>query len=1075
MINRVASFSGLLVAMLGLAALAWFWAATLPSADQSPAAPDPARLWQLEPLDDLAGLTGPGGSGFDNLPAERVHRLDPDSLTLPDPDSGTTLSLPLPGGRSLDGQVHGTFEHANGDWSVHVRGAGHSLDRATLTVGSSGLFARITTDDGLFLVHSDASGSWLFDLNDDRLEVDSFHNDTLGEATAMHLAAGATQEAFAPAEAAETDHAAPQQHSDLHQIDVMFIYTPDMLERYPGELIDTRLNHLVTIANQAMVDSLIPIVVRLVHHRPVDYTRHRHNSAALQDLARAMAGQGVPGLSGVRADRQTYGADIVALTWPHDIETRGSCGIAYFPQFDDQGNADPVFGVHIDNDGASNWSICSDAVFTHELGHNLGAEHQRGAASTDNPADYNYGFVRPGRFHTVMGSFGTGDPNRYYRLDVFSNPDILCAGEPCGSLRHGERADNARQLTELAPIVAGYATQTIPGMGERPAPSDPDSDGDGVSDWEDPYPFDPHDGEVPPETEPPLVFSPRELTTPQSDEHWELLIVSSGNDRVLSYAPDGRFRAVVAEPEPVDAGLVLTEFSDIDVDEEGRVYLLASGDVRRFDRLSGRLIDVFLTSQLPQPRDLQSSFPRALGWLSNGQLAVLGDDIVERYHADGWQINARVGASSPTTEPNTWNQVVDLPLRAFAEQSNILYVAEARRNRIMAFHMATGLRMDDVARPDNGHVIDPRDMAFGPDGRLYVANGRANNVLRYNVNTNRLEGTFVSAGAGGLDFARALAFAPNGDLYVASRNNNAILRFDGQSGEFIETLIQGNQLDQPESLRFAPVLDQVHAGHSGHYFVADRSGEGWLLEVLDDERATLSWFTYPPANADHGEQAWVVGLGRIEGGRILFDDVVAPRMLDPAAGFAEGNLELLPWGRIEIVFDHCNHGRLSYESDLYSVSGGHDFVRLAAIAGIPCGSTGLAAVREAPGISGQWYDPERDGQGWFLQEVGPERVVAVWYAYDDGGEQVWMIGEGHIDGPELLFEEMTITSGTSFGQDFIGSDIEFLPWGRLEFHFEDCLRAEVQFESDLPGFESGQMQARRLTRLSDLACDLSAQ
>ena len=1074
--NRIASSTAFLLAMLGMAAAVWFWVATPPPAENPLAPPEPATLWQLEALADLSPLAKPGSSGFEHLPTERVYRLDPAAVVqLERDETGGALKLPLPGGRVLEGAVRATFSHSNGDSSIHVRGEANTLERATITTGRSGLFARITTADGLYLVHSDATGSWLIDLNDERLEVDNFHNDTLGNAPVPHPAAAAAQGRSAAPEASVAGLAVPQQNPNLHQIDVMFIYTPDMLQRYPGDLIDTRLNHLVTIANQAMVDSLVPIVVRLVHHRPVNYTRNRNNSATVRDLTRAMAGEHVPGLAGVRADRQQYGADIVALTWPHDIETRGSCGVAFFPQIDDQGNADPAFGVHIDNDGASNWSICSDAVFTHELGHNLGAEHQRGAASTDDPAAFNYGFVRPGRFHTVMGSFGTGDPNRYFRLDVFSNPDIQCGGQPCGSLQHGERADNARKLTELAPVVASYANPVIPGMAERPAPSEPDSDGDGVSDWEDPYPFDPHDGQDPPETEPPLVFSPREVTTPQSSDQWELLVVSSGNDRVLSYGLDGRLRAVVSEPEPVDAGLVLTEFSDIDIDGEGRIYLLASGDVRRFDRMSGRLIDVFLTSELPQPRDLQSSFPRALGWLSNGQLVVLGDDAIERYHADGRQVNWRADAHSPTEDPESWNQVLDLPLRAFVERSGHLYVAEARHNRIMTFRMPIGQRLDDVAGSNNGQIVDPRDMTFGPDGRLYVANGRANNVLRYDVDSNRLVDTFVSAGSGGLDFARALAFGPDGDLYVASRNNNAILRFDGDNGDFIETVTQGNLLEQPESLRFAPALDQVHAGHSGHYFVPERSGEGWLLEVLDTERATLSWFTYPPIDAASGEQAWAVGVGRIEGARIVFDEVVATRMIDPDAGFSEGNLEMLPWGNIEFMFDHCNHGRMTFESDLFSASGNHDFIRLAPISGIPCGNIGLAPATAAPGISGQWYDPDTDGQGWFLQEVEPGRVVAVWYSYGNEGEQVWMIGEGHIDGPELVFEEMSITRGTFFGQDFVDADVQLLPWGRLEFHFEDCSRAEVYFESSLAGFSSGAMQAHRLTELSDLTCDLAAQ
>ena len=36
-------------------------------------------------------------------------------------------------------------------------------------------------------------------------------------------------------------------------------------------------------------------------------------------------------------------------------------------------------GVNVISDGVSSWSICSEETYAHEVGHNLGAEHQQGA------------------------------------------------------------------------------------------------------------------------------------------------------------------------------------------------------------------------------------------------------------------------------------------------------------------------------------------------------------------------------------------------------------------------------------------------------------------------------------------------------------------------------------------------------------------------------------------------------------------------------------------------------------------------------------------------------------------------
>ncbi|MEE4331579.1 MAG: zinc-dependent metalloprotease family protein [Wenzhouxiangella sp.] len=1048
--------------------------ASVTDSERSPGAQPPLRAWVPVGPSDPTRLSGPGGSGFEQLPPERIQAIRmSDQVAF----RGDELSLDLGSAGQHRLRVVGDFRHPNGDISIHARGIGQPDEaasgtgrfeaRATLTHGESGSFGRISTADGLFLVHSDATGTWLIDLNDPRVEVDRFDHDVAALPKLPPAAASSTKSAGKRAgSAADSDVSSA---SGPVRIDVMFVYTPDMLERYPDGLIETRLNHLVAIANQAMVDSLAPITVRLVHHRSIDYQRHRNNSDTLRDLYFALSGESIPGLTELRADRLAYGADIVALTWPHDIETRGSCGLAFFPRRSDAGVWDTSLGVHIDNDGASNWSVCSDAVFTHELGHNLNAEHQRSQSSGDDPDRANYAFISDFRYHTVMGSFGTGHVSRHDRLPVFSNPAIQCGGAPCGSIEPGRGADNTTEIVRLAPIVAGYATATDVAPVERPAPSSPDSDGDGQDDWSDSHPFDPRDGEADPDPPAEFVFEPRQLRDTEGVEDWELLIANAGSDQVLSYDLEGGFRGLRVAPEPVNPGPILTEFTDMVLDDSGRIYLLASEDVRRFDRLSGELVDVWLDSALPEPRELGTSFPRALNFLPGKQLVVLGDERIERFGPTGLRLNIG-GRPEPSTEPGHLNDAMDLALRAAGFWALKLYVAEASTNRIIAFNTATGLRQPDLAGSGNPHVRDPRDIVFSPDGHLLLANGSAGNVLRYNVSENRFVDEFVAAGAGGLVMARALAFGPDGDLYVACMETHRVLRFDGETGEYLGDLV-ASRLDAPTSLAFAPLIDEVHPGHSGHFYSPERSGEGWLIEILDDGDATLGWFTYP-AGDDSGEQAWIVGYGAIEGNRIIYDDV----LITANGRFADASDDINPgidvWGRIIVEFFSCDQGRIHFEGPEAFGSGSHFFSRLIRTHGRPCGSIPTPPSAGAPGISGQWYDPDVRSQGWFFEEIRPGEVFAAWFTYDAEGRQAWIVGNGTFADRTAHFDELVITRGTRFGDAFDPAAVERLDWGTMQVQFEDCNAAVLEYVSVDPAYGSGILHPTRLSSIDGLECAL---
>jgi hypothetical protein len=99
------------------------------------------------------------------------------------------------------------------------------------------------------------------------------------------------------------------------------------------------------------------------------------------------------------------------------------------------------------------------------------------------------------------------------------------------------------------------------------------------------------------------------------------------------------------------------------------------------------------------------------------------------------------------------------------------------------------------------------------------------------------------------------------------------------------------------------------ATRSGAWIDTDRDGEGYVLEILEDGTAVVFYFGFD----DEGNRRWLIGVGRVEDGKLIFDEMLTTEggnFGDPAN--AENAMEV-PWGTLQLDIG-CEGGPGDYSS-----------------------------------------------------------------------------------------------------------------------------------------------------------------
>ncbi len=95
--------------------------------------------------------------------------------------------------------------------------------------------------------------------------------------------------------------------------------------------------------------------------------------------------------------------------------------------------------------------------------------------------------------------------------------------------------------------------------------------------------------------------------------------------------------------------------------------------------------------------------------------------------------------------------------------------------------------------------------------------------------------------------------------------------------------------------------------------------------------------------------------------------------------------------------------------------------------------------------SGAFFDLDRDGEGIFVEMIGSGlAVVYVFTYFPDGSGQAWFLGVGQVTGNSIVIDDLQITSGGIFGEDFDPANVVFTSWGSFSVSLPDC-------QGDSPG------------------------
>ncbi len=219
-----------------------------------------------------------------------------------------------------------------------------------------------------------------------------------------------------------------------------------------------QIDQAIDLANQAYARGSIPMRLQLAGSMVVAYAEGNGTPSRFEiNLEDLTDGQQ---FATVRSRRNQTNADLVVLlrSDPANCGTQCVCGIAWFPGAGVMPT--PSAATRETGFSVTAHSCITNLSFHHELGHNMGLQHDRFVVS-GNPGTnfYNFGYVNKPRLkRTIMAYNNACAPDFCDRINWFSSPTIRATGNVViGRARNtAGAADNTLRLKQTRTPISQY-------------------------------------------------------------------------------------------------------------------------------------------------------------------------------------------------------------------------------------------------------------------------------------------------------------------------------------------------------------------------------------------------------------------------------------------------------------------------------------------------------------------------------------------------------------------------------------------------------------------------------------------
>ena len=457
---------------------------------------DPEKRYDLADADVSLFRALPKAAGSNVAPPEGgddplIKRLRHVGVNLENLDTAKTVSMVLFDDRALLAVFDRLERRSERSYTWFGRVLDGGVSSVVLTVEEGHLAGSIDSGFGTFQI-SPAGKSISSIAEIDPCEIP---ND-----------APATVDPAGPAPMAPSDSMAPQPKAgglkdDGSIIDVMILYSDDVAAKL-GSGVASTIQHIIDKTNQSYADSGIWQRLRLAHRGEVSYAESGSSDDNIDCLESGTGGC----LDQIHGWRNTYHADLVSLLIEKRMDVE-SCGFLCETYVAGIGNQI--------NDPATNWGDRGFSVvvrkyavwtFAHELGHNMGANHDHYVNPSAGAYPYSHGYVWsdwPYAIQSIMAYGNWCNDHPLYdckKPGWWSNPRIdaqVCEwpfGWPCTDKKpfgNANTADNARTLNQTAYDVSNFRLSNRPPEADAGGPYDDtwagsstpvDLDGTGSSD-----------------------------------------------------------------------------------------------------------------------------------------------------------------------------------------------------------------------------------------------------------------------------------------------------------------------------------------------------------------------------------------------------------------------------------------------------------------------------------------------------------------------------------------------------------------------------------------------------------------